>query len=206
RGFPLACVASNIPIQTHERMVKISVQQGVVDRDPDVDAIFRLTQPQEVYFEKKETPLALAPKTFAPFNSQNTLFYRSAFWALLLPVTTTFRECDIWRSYWTERLLHDLGLTVGYLSPAVEQMRNEHDLFKDFLDEVGMYVNSARFIKDVQQWNSEESLLDLKMLNLMGYLIDRGYFKKEELAFVKAWIADLKAVGYSFEGMLECSK
>lgn len=49
------------------------IQQGLADLDPDVDAIFRLTQGQELKRIKycKESPsIRLSPGSFCPFNSQ----------------------------------------------------------------------------------------------------------------------------------------
>ena len=57
----------------------------------DVDAIYRLTQPQDISFEA-DAPLIVLPEgTMAPHNSQNTLFTNDALWGLVLPVTVTFR-------------------------------------------------------------------------------------------------------------------
>ena len=110
--------------------------QGLADVDPDVDAIYRLTQKLGVNFAADTASVVLpegvmctsfhmdvclvkcAADTFiyvkpqietvgwcsqrCPWNSQNTLFEREALWGLLIPVTTTFRVCDIWRSYWVQ--------------------------------------------------------------------------------------------------------
>ena len=72
------------------------IQQGLVNGDPDMDAIFRLTRkyplaPLEVTFDPAAPPAFLPEGVFSPFNSQNTLFHRDAFWALMLPSTTSFR-------------------------------------------------------------------------------------------------------------------
>lgn len=50
-------------------------------------------------------------------------FCRDALWALRLPVTTTFRVCDIWRGYWAQRLLWDLGGALVFLPPTVFQVK-----------------------------------------------------------------------------------
>ena len=73
--------------------------QGLANLDPDVDAIYRLTQPLDVHFKSDIPAVALPRDVVCPWNSQNTLFAQDAFWGLLIPVTTTFRVCDIWRRY-----------------------------------------------------------------------------------------------------------
>ena len=55
------------------------------------------SQFRHVEFDKTRPFLALPQGVMTAFNSQNTLFYHSAFWGLLLPITTRFREDDIWR-------------------------------------------------------------------------------------------------------------
>ena len=76
--------------------------QGMADLDPDVDAIYRLTQNLGVNFEADIASVVLPEGVMCPWNSQNTLFEREALWGMLIPVTTTFRVCDIWRSYWVQ--------------------------------------------------------------------------------------------------------
>ena len=80
-----------------------AVQQGMVDGDPDVDAIFRLTrrrksEPLRLSFDRAAPPYVLPPQTFAPLNSQNTFFAAAAFWGLVLPGNSIpDRVVDIYR-------------------------------------------------------------------------------------------------------------
>ena len=92
------------------KVKKATVQQGVVDDDPDVVAIFRLTRKDEgvnlrVTFDKNAPPVMLPHGLMAPYNTQNTLQMYDAFLGLLIPQTVAFRVCDIWRGYWAQRLL-----------------------------------------------------------------------------------------------------
>ena len=82
------------------------MQQGLVDFDPDLDAIQRLTKPPEetsdVHFDLDKDMLAIPPQTYHPINSQNTIFHKDALWGLILPVTTLWREDDIFRGFCIE--------------------------------------------------------------------------------------------------------
>lgn len=80
----------------------LCIPQGLANLDPDVDAIYRLTQPLNVQFKTNLPAVVLPEGTMCPWNSQNTLFARDALWGLLIPITTTFRVCDIWRRYTQE--------------------------------------------------------------------------------------------------------
>lgn len=62
----------------------------------------RLTQPMGIDFDKEAPAVVLPEGLMCPFNSQNTLFDQKALWGTLIPITTSFRVCDIWRGYWVQ--------------------------------------------------------------------------------------------------------
>jgi len=103
------------------------VQQGLVNGDPDMDAIFHLTRKQngvafDIRFADRQ-PVAIPHHVYTPFNSKNTLFTYDALWGLLLPVTLTSRASDIWRSYFMQRLLFDSPGSLIFTGPNVLQVR-----------------------------------------------------------------------------------
>ena len=65
-------------------------------------ATCRLTQPMGIDFDKQAPAVVLPEGLMCPFNSQNTLFDQKALWGTLIPITTSFRVCDIWRGYWVQ--------------------------------------------------------------------------------------------------------
>ncbi len=65
--------------------------QGLANVDPDVDAIYQLTQPLNIVFNPNSPSVVLPKGIMAPLSSQNTLFASEALWSLMLPVTTTIR-------------------------------------------------------------------------------------------------------------------
>jgi hypothetical protein len=198
RGFPLEHVADSQNYQTKTlSKQRCGVIQGLVDKDPDVDAIFRLTQHREVYFDKK-APAVLPKDVFCPFNTQNTVFSRDAFWGLLIPTTTSFRVCDIWRSYIVQRLLWDADLRLCFTSPTAIQERNQHNLLRDFEDEQDLYLKSGRLIQFLLNWKSEGSNLSDSMIHLTRALVNAGFLGKAEITMLQAWISDLTKLGYRF--------
>lgn len=201
RGFPLDHIAhgSNYQIKNecHERW---GIIQGLVNKDPDVDAIFRLTQYKDVYFDQK-APCIIPAKVFCPFNTQNTLFSYEAFWGLLIPTTTSFRVCDIWRSYIVQRLLWDLDLRLCFTSPTAIQERNQHNLFKDFCDEQDLYLKAGNLIQCLLDWEGEVLEFKERIKNVTHKLVEAQYLQKEELAVLQAWINDLTKLGYQFPSL-----
>ena len=71
--------------------------------------------------------------------SQATLFERDSFWGLLLPVTVHGRVTDIWRSFFTQRLMWDVGQQLAFSNPFVTQYRNVHNYLADFNSEKPLY-------------------------------------------------------------------
>ncbi|RMZ94959.1 hypothetical protein BpHYR1_039138, partial [Brachionus plicatilis] len=111
RGFPLDEIKNTYNNTYLLGAIKTSiVQQGVVNGDPDIDAIFRLTKKLkdeqiDIYFDDSAPSFQIPLYKMSPYNSQNTLFSYDGFWSLYLPNTVSFRLTDIWRSYWAQRLM-----------------------------------------------------------------------------------------------------
>lgn len=198
RGFPLDQIAdsNNYQVKTGSKK-RWGVIQGLINQNTDVDAIFRLTQYRDVYFDNK-TACVLPAKVFCPFNTQNTIFSYESFWGLIIPATTSFRVCDIWRGYIVQRLLWDLDLRLCFTSPSVVQERNEHNLFKDFCDEQDLYLKAGSLIQCLLNWKCEAPNFSERIESLTRELVAHNYLKKEEIALVQAWIRDLTKLGYQF--------
>ena len=89
-----------------------AIQQFLMDENPDVDAVFRLTNEGKEYFKGED--VVLESGTWCPFNSQNTLWFPAAFPYLYLPCTATFRMTDIWRSFVAQICLYSAGGKVAF--------------------------------------------------------------------------------------------
>lgn len=197
RGYPLAKIAAEQNIaRTSDDSLRLLIQQGLVDKDPDVDAIFRLTRNESVYFGQNN-PLALPKNSMSPFNSQNTVFYKDAFWALYIPTTVSFRVSDIWRGYIMQRLLWDIGGSLCFYKTKVYQDRNDHNLMHDFKDEIDLYLKSLELVDFLCSWNGQGTL-DQRLHTLTKDLVAKSYYKQRELELIEAWIEDLITIGYQF--------
>lgn len=147
RGFPLNEIQNqHQPEVTPPMQHRIAVWQGLADKDPDVDAIYRLTVNTPVTFGKRSS-LALAPGTYCPINSQNTVWtMKACFPYLYLPVSVTFRFCDILRGYVAQRGIWALQAKLAFTSASVYQERNVHDFMKDFVDEIPCYTQISTVV------------------------------------------------------------
>lgn len=204
RGYPLNEIRQPDSREfTRAAGVNAWIQQSLANGDPDVDAIFRLTrstpgQSIDIAFDESAEAVALAPRTFCPYNSQNTLHHQPAFWALLLPISVSFRVSDIWRSYWAQRLLWQIDGRLVFLPPFVYQARNAHNYASDFEDELQLYTDSERLIDFLQHWQPRAPAFVDQVVELSEAMANAGFWLHDDVQLVSAWCRDLQSLGYSF--------
>lgn len=195
RGLPLKFARDAVPEGGGIEKAFCPVQQGLADSDPDVDAVYRMLFPLPFHFEKNSTPVHLREGAWCPFNSQNTTFQKYAFPLLYLPAECSFRMTDIWRSFVAQRILQARGMGVLFHSPTVWQDRNDHDLQKDFTDELPGYNHNAEMRDALFALRLNDSMTSATMLELCYQeLIRRGWVGQGEEKLLSAWIADLAAM------------
>ncbi|XP_067670319.1 uncharacterized protein [Haliotis asinina] len=203
RGYPLGSVGENITQEYALNHWKTpSIQQGIVNGDPDMDAIFRLTRKQtysrlNVTFDDRAPPAIVPAGVFSPFNSQNTLFLYDALWALLVPATTTFPVCDIWRGYWAQRLLWEMGGNLGFFPPNAFRKRNSHSYLSDAVNENDLYFQTERLVAFLRTWTCEpDKPFFACMIKLSTDMAHEQFWKIADAVLIHFWIKDLKALGY----------
>ena len=192
RGLPLDAI-HEIGIRSELRSKKCPIKQFLADVDPDVDAIYRLLHKKPFHFEKLKPDIILGDYTYCPFNSQNTVIHHEAFELLYLPAYVSFRMTDIWRSFVAQRILWARGMSVSFHGPTVFQIRNIHNLMKDFDDEVVGYLRNTEIAAvlnrtDIVGLSISESLSKcyaaLRVINIIT---------EEELLLLEQWIKTLKS-------------
>lgn len=193
RGYPLECVQSpDTDIETRAAIAHCPIQQGLADGNPDVDAVYRLVMPLPVSF-KEAPPIALEKGCWAPFNSQNTTWFREAFPLLYIPYHCSFRMCDIWRSFIVQRICWENDWHVMFHGATVYQERNEHDLIQDFRDEVPGYLNNSQICKALSDLGLKGGIKHLgdDLKSCYEVLIKFGHVGKGEIPLINAWIEDV---------------
>jgi hypothetical protein len=196
RGLPLDAI--QVPVQKYETLPETDaccpIQQGLVNGDPDVDAVYRLVLPAPLPITFHEgRRVALADGAWCPFNSQNTAWYPQAYPLLYMPSYCSIRMADIWRGVVAQRIAWENNWSVLFKSPDMYQNRNQHNLLRDFEDEIPGYLHNRAIREALASLNLTpgtqntgdnliKSYEELVRLNLVG---------KEEIALVKAWIHDL---------------
>jgi len=195
RGLPLEHVGS--PVPSFEKLIRqvidCPIQQALSDGDPDVDAIYRLTLPLPLSFNRTRR-IALTADTWCPFNSQNTAWWSDAFLLLYLP-HCGFRMTDIWRSFVAQRVAWTNEWGVLFQGPTAEQRRNEHNLMSDFADEVPGYLHNGSICKILSSLNLQAGSQHIADNMRVCYesLVKAEFLDRGELALLEAWIEDVTA-------------
>ena len=189
RGNPLDTIHDGGCLSIDQLTVSAPIQQFLADGDPDVDAIYRLLFKQPLFFKQRD-PVLLERGTWCSFNSQNTLFFREAFPALYLPCHVSFRMTDIWRSFVAQAALWTEDKRIAFRSATVVQERNEHNLMKDFRDEVDGYLRNDEIAKSLQLLDAAP--MDEFVLTAWKELHRIGVATSNEVRLAEAWMEQVR--------------
>lgn len=203
RGFPIEKILTDDqPKDLHSDSIPILetkpwesvILQGLADQNPDVDAVYRMTSKLPVSFNKG-LPVLLGESSWCPFNSQNTTWKKIAFPLLYLPSCCSFRMTDIWRSFIAQRIAWTCGWSILFHSADVWQERNEHNLLKDFADEVPGYLNNARICETLEDLELKTGVEHIRenLLRCYRVMIEKGWVGKEEAGLVELWCEEFDA-------------
>jgi hypothetical protein len=197
RGLPLQDIlrpGANLGRENlKNRYFRIGVWQGLANGDPDVDAIYRLTINRPCTFNERP-PVVLDEGSICPYNSQNTITFRDYYPLLYLPCFVNFRFTDILRGLVGQVILWSQGVRLGFFRATVFQDRNEHDFFRDFVDEEPCYLHSRRVIEiAVSAVRSNESIRD-NLVNVYEAL-DKAdiVVGSREFPVMEHWLRELES-------------
>jgi hypothetical protein len=193
RGFPINLISRKETRVSNlvRKEVRVGIWQGLADGDPDVDAIYRLTDNSPCYFDDRP-PIVLPVGCVCPFNSQNTLFAGGEVYPLLyLPAFVSFRFTDILRGLVAQPILWSRQLRLGFTAATVVQVRNEHDYLKDFESEVPCYLFAEKIVEWVRAKVSSTLSVSENLMAAYEELHRHGVVKTQELRLLAAWLKDV---------------
>ncbi|KAH7284640.1 hypothetical protein KP509_34G063900 [Ceratopteris richardii] len=201
RGLPLESVSSINPEIYYDSIPsgKQWIQQGIANGLPDVDSIFyqtrkSITESINIKFDSHAPPVAVPQGTMAPINHLNTLFHYPAFWALMLPVSVNPQVSDIFRGFWAQRLLWDIGGCVAIYPPSVHRIDSGKQI--SYEEEKDLHENAERLINFLVDWKPRKSAFFMRVLELSHSLAEAGFWTTQDVEFTAAWLKDLVSVGY----------
>ncbi len=190
RGLPLHLINTNTSTQATltKANTQVGIWQGLANEDPDVDAIYRLTNNTPCYFEQR-SPIVLSQGAICPYNSQNTWYTQALFPLLYLPVTVTFRFTDILRGIVAQPILWAAGYQLGFTHATVLQKRNAHNFFKDFESEIPMYTQLELSYNIALENTSNELTVAQNLLQVYTALHKHNIVQAHELVVLQAWLS-----------------
>ena len=198
RGLPLNKITITPPetIKSAETLLS-PIQQGLVNNAPDVDAIWRLVFNSDFNFPESINgkSVYLQPGNWCPFNTQSTWWWPVVYPLLYIPSYCSFRMCDIWKSFIAQRCLWELGHGVTFHSPEAIQVRNEHNIMNDFIDEIPGYLENEK-IKEILSISKLKPGIQHVGANLRicySDLISKGILPEKEMNLVDLWLKDISA-------------
>jgi hypothetical protein len=193
RGLPLNLIGTQFELEKYltPKKCKVGVWQGLADEDPDVDAIYRLTDNAPCYFKERE-PVVLGNGTVSPFNTQNTMIRKELFALLYLPTYVTFRFTDILRGLVAQPIMWLYDYHLGFINATAVQKRNPHDYMKDFLSEIPMYQNCEKIIDLVSNSILKSRSIEANLYHAYETLMKENIVCKEELITLDAWLKDIE--------------
>lgn len=198
RGLPLSKIktAKKSFIELKIQSKKFSIIQRLCDENPDVDAIYRLINKKiDIKFDKNKS-FYVNNKSYIPFNSQNTIWFKEAFPLMYLPTYCTMRATDIWRSYIATHIMNKLNMKILFTSSTVYQKRNAHNLYNDYKLEIPVYRDVEILINELKKlkiYKSKKYML-INLFNCYKKLVECKIFDKKELGLVKLWCNDISKI------------
>jgi len=195
RGLPLSELNSSKKSLIKKKKItnKFSIIQRLCNKNPDVDAIYRLMNKKiNIKFAENKS-FFVNNKSYVPFNSQNTTWNHEVFPLMYLPTHCTMRATDIWRSYIGTYIMNKLNLKILFTSPTVHQDRNYHDLYKDFDLEISVFRDVKKLVKvlELTKIYKNKKYILVNLFNCYQNLVKKKILEKEELEILHAWCEDI---------------
>ena len=103
---------------------------------------------------------------------------------------------DIWRSLIAQRIGWENGWSVLFHEATVYQERNEHNLMKDFADEVPGYLHTDTIQQILAATPVKKGVEHIPDAMCLCYknLVDAKIFDAREIPVLESWLTDIKNI------------
>ena len=145
-------------------------------------------------FDPAAPAVFLPEGVFGPFNSRSTLFRHRALWVLPLPTrTSSSSTAATRRSYWAQRLLWEIGGTLGFISSDVGHVKHVHtqdvsENNNNTSDDMIQYLTNWACPRDFSFFLCVEKL--------SRDLAKNRFWGSDDVELTRLYINDLKHMGY----------
>ena len=183
--------------------LKPLIFQGLINYYPDVDSIFYLTKEkhnnQYSFNISKNNPLIYFPNNYIPLNSKNTRYLYKIFPLLMFPISLSENVADIWRGYIIQYFTWRMGGTIMYYNCGSFR-KSKPKIFYDLIKEKKNYFELNDFLDFLVSYTKNDindNILEL-LNNFLDILVDKGMIEMQDRYIYKAFLKDLKNIGYDF--------
>jgi hypothetical protein len=190
RGLPLSLLKNEPNYLIRDTDILPSIINGLVENDPDVDALFRIicNHQESIQWDTNKSIL-INNSNVCVFNTQNTFWLNpELFICLIIPCSVSFRYCDILRGIINNIILKKTNNYMMYSSPNVVQIRNEHNLISDFKSEYEMYIHNETILNFIE--HNLENITSVKELLPLIYnnLLVNNVITQKDIDMLNKWI------------------
>jgi hypothetical protein len=173
RGLPLSRILNPSPMEIEEVSETVTppqILQTLVNKEPDLDAIFRLTVGDEKIDVSPSSSLYhLADGVYSPGNTQSTFWFDTTNLPFMyFPVSVSNRFADILKMY-----VAQTNTRFAYSGFLTEQERNPHDYMLDYIEESTMYLTLDKLIEKLPKFAGSGISAIYSDLTLSGICLDR---------------------------------
>lgn len=187
RGYPLSKLKGKDLVFAQKLQLDSSpdIIQTLVNREPDVDAIYRLTVSDEILdFPAQRDLVSLPDKVMTPGNTQSTFWLNPRlFQYLYFPSTVSNRFADILKLY-----IAQTECSLAYAGFLTEQFRNAHDYLNDFAEEISMYTSLELLLETLA------SISQAEIVSTYEILANLGICSSQEIGILKAFLWELNEI------------
>jgi len=199
RGYPLEYINTKTKIITNNtnKLSEVVIFQSVVNGDPDVDSICRLTNKEynnDVKFYNNKLYI-INKNIYVQGNTQASYWINSKYFYLLyVPSTVSFRFSDILKMYIAQKCIWEYNKLLCYISPHVYQNRNMHNLIEDFKSEYEMYIRNETILEKIENNLDTVHISDIKTMLTVIYnnLFEDNIITKNDINILNKWLSYFK--------------
>jgi hypothetical protein len=106
----------------------------------------------------------------------------------------TPRVTDILRSYVATVILQKFDLGVGITSPSAIQERNQHNLLKDFGDEMPLYLHAQQMLDCIIEGVEDSENFYTAMYDAYENLADYYFVERSEIGVLLCYLAETQKI------------
>ncbi|MCO5591878.1 hypothetical protein L7F22_045871 [Adiantum nelumboides] len=115
-------------------------------------------------------------------------------WVGQLNSSGVMQVSDIFRSFWAQRLLWEIGGYLAIYPPFTH--RTDAKMAFSFEEEKDLHESVDRLINLLIGWTSKKSTFFMRILELSHALAEPGLWAAQDVDFTAAWLQDLVSMGY----------